>query len=236
MPEFIKNDVLHFFEQLAINEGIDLDHKWKATLVDKIGSQIGVKKSDLIMTWINRGGVPSHAAKKLLSLDIPDELKKLCKQWMQTKKVGFSIEDHIDAGKKLKRIHRELCELQSKVSAAYALTISNKLTPIIESLTKFKSELDRKLFEEHEGLPRDAMSEIYYGGYQEKDKAVAEIASKYGYAHEDLIAKTVELLNADNNYKIAMKTSIDSFHRSLKDRRKNLENIYIPPTGDRRKY
>lgn len=163
MPVINKNTVLDFFEKLAVFEGIDLNHKWKALLFQKIGAEIGIKRADIISTWINRGAIPGHAAAKILKLDIPDKLKVDCRSCVKSKNVGFTIDEHISTGSNLKNIYNYLINLQTDLSKNYPFYISDKVKPIIQSIVDFKSILDSKLFDENPERASNKLSDIYYG-------------------------------------------------------------------------
>ena len=65
--------------------------------------------------------------------------------------------------------------------------------------------------------------------------AVKEKPAVYKTNHDILLEKAREILQSNCEFKEALKTSIDSFYRSLNDRRQNDVRKKIPPTGDRRK-
>ena len=82
------NKVEKFFIEMAIFYKISIDHRWKRELINKIGAGIGIKTSNNINNWINAGFLPKHRISKLISLDIPDELKALCESCGKEKKIS----------------------------------------------------------------------------------------------------------------------------------------------------
>ena len=86
------NLVSEFFIALAKFNKIEIDHKWKSELVKKIGPYISIKHPNLIAAWILRGYLPEHFINKISALkDIPDFLKKLCKN---CEKIPLRSENH----------------------------------------------------------------------------------------------------------------------------------------------
>lgn len=74
------NTVQIFFERFARHENIPLNHKWKAAFVKKTGYKFDLGSPELLITWIKRGYIPQNNINKILSLDIPGDLKKLCSE------------------------------------------------------------------------------------------------------------------------------------------------------------
>lgn len=147
------NIVSKFFIEFARFEGIEINHKWKSAIFKKIGKQIGMGKADLISTWIARGNIPSHAAGKIMALDLPDHLKSLCRQCIKSSyrddntdffSVSESTDSYIILKNKLEIAHRKIKELEDRCE--YLLKKNDDYWKLIERLTsKDKKNSDNEI-------------------------------------------------------------------------------------------
>lgn len=146
-------NIIILFEALAEHYEIPVRHGWKTMLIQKIGKQIDVKNSDLIITWNNRGYIPDLSLEKILKLDIPESIKELC---LKCKKPPKAKQEKIE----IMELTREeiikllnIAENNSSVAAGYQKDIQGlreeikKLKDVIELLKKQCQSTQRGLGE-----------------------------------------------------------------------------------------
>jgi hypothetical protein len=77
------------------------------------------------------------------------------------KKSGFSLETHLEMGKKLHQMRKELVSVLMAMSESYPLEKVKHIGRILDELSQLRSDLDSSLFRE---FPQNAKVQIYYPG------------------------------------------------------------------------
>jgi len=169
--DIMDNRAKIFLEKIAIFYKIAIDHKWVSELYDKIGEDVEIKSANTISVWISRGNIPDHAIKKLLKLNIPDELKKL---YRKKKKQGMTIKQHEKTGLYLKNLYDSCIALQEYLSLYLPLKLYEKhINRIIYEINNVRSNLDDKVFEIlPRGLELNKKVGVYYPGDEYEKRLV----------------------------------------------------------------
>ena len=86
------NSVDTFLIGLSEHYGVDLDLRWNLESLRSIGDNIGVKSTNRIKGWRLNGYIPDQTIQKILSLDIPDDLKVLALRCRRSLIPKFAVE------------------------------------------------------------------------------------------------------------------------------------------------
>lgn len=77
------------------------------------------------------------------------------------KRSGFSLETHLEIGKKLHQMRKELVSVSMVIHESYSLGKIKHIGKVIDEIDRLRSDLDSSLFRE---FPKDAKVQIYYPG------------------------------------------------------------------------
>jgi len=77
------------------------------------------------------------------------------------KKSGFSLEMHLEIGRKLHQMNKELTLLTVSISESYPIGKVKHVGRMLDELSELRSQHDCELFRE---FPKDAKVQIYYPG------------------------------------------------------------------------
>ena len=138
----VKNNVEKFFIKLAEHLDISINYKWKTELFYKIGQIVEISSANRISGWILRGYIPELSMNNILKMELPGELKELCRACAKIKKPSKAdIEKQIEVIRGQKQLkHEEIITLFRDPDLALELNMD---LVELESLDKQKYDFVR---------------------------------------------------------------------------------------------
>lgn len=89
-------NIIKLYKALADFYNIPIKHGWKTILFKNISDVIDIKNADLLSTWVIRGHIPDLNLEKILDLNVPENIRKLCKECKKPVKQKPKISDPLN--------------------------------------------------------------------------------------------------------------------------------------------